>query len=108
MSRFSWNVRSKDVSCRSSTSGAAATSRASRSILWVGKRSLKRRLTGSRSSTSTSRKAAEYRLKELVNAHEDAIARHQAFVDLIAPAARNIHAHWLARRAPGRSEEHTS
>jgi uncharacterized protein len=41
------------------------------------------------------------RLKELVDAHEDAIARHQAFVDLIAPAARNIHAHWLARRAPG-------
>src|ERR1022692_3309455 len=45
MSRFSWNVRSKDVSCRSSTSGAAATSRASRSILWVGNRSLKRGLT---------------------------------------------------------------
>jgi uncharacterized protein len=40
------------------------------------------------------------RLKELVDAHEDAVARHQAFVDLIAPAARNIHAHWLARRAP--------
>src|SRR5450759_471591 len=42
------------------------------------------------------------RLKELVDAHEDAIARHQAFVDLIAPAARNIHAYWVARRAqPG-------
>src|ERR1022692_1911493 len=41
------------------------------------------------------------RLKELVDAHENTIARHQAFVDLIAPAARNIHAHWLARRAPG-------
>lgn len=40
------------------------------------------------------------RLKELVDAHEDAIARHQAFVDLIAPAVRNIHAYWLARRAP--------
>jgi uncharacterized protein len=40
------------------------------------------------------------RLKELVDAHEDAIARHHAFVDLIAPAARNIHAYWLARRAP--------
>jgi uncharacterized protein len=40
------------------------------------------------------------RLKELVEAHEDADARHQAFVDLIAPAARNIHAYWLARRAP--------
>jgi uncharacterized protein len=36
----------------------------------------------------------------LVDAHEDAIARHQAFVDLIAPAARKIHAYWLARRAP--------
>jgi len=40
------------------------------------------------------------RLKELVEAHEDANARHQAFVHLIAPAARNIHAYWLARRAP--------
>jgi len=40
------------------------------------------------------------RLKELVAAHEDADARHQAFVDLIAPAARNIDAYWLARRAP--------
>jgi uncharacterized protein len=40
------------------------------------------------------------RLKELVEAHEDANASHEAFVDLIAPAARNIHAHWLARRAP--------
>jgi uncharacterized protein YecA (UPF0149 family) len=28
------------------------------------------------------------------------VARHQAFVDRIAPAARNIHAYWLARRAP--------
>src|SRR5665811_2434313 len=40
------------------------------------------------------------RLKKLVEAHEDAYARHQALVDLIAPAARNIHAYWLARRAP--------
>ena len=40
------------------------------------------------------------RLKELVDAQEDAIARHQAFVDRIAPAARNIHAYWRARRAP--------
>ena len=40
------------------------------------------------------------RLKELVDAHEDSVARHQAFVDRIAPAARNIHAYWLARRAP--------
>jgi uncharacterized protein YecA (UPF0149 family) len=37
------------------------------------------------------------RLKELVDAHEKAVARHQAFVDLIAPAARNIHAYWLIR-----------
>jgi uncharacterized protein len=36
------------------------------------------------------------RLKKLVEAHEDADARHQALVDLIAPAARNIHAYWLA------------
>ena len=40
------------------------------------------------------------RLKHLVDAHEDAVARHQAFVDRIALAARNIHAYWLARRAP--------
>src|ERR1700681_3754489 len=40
------------------------------------------------------------RLKKLVEAHEDADARHQVLVDLIAPAARNIHAYWLARRAP--------
>ena len=40
------------------------------------------------------------RLKKLVEAHEDADARHQALVDLIAPAACNIHAYWLARRAP--------
>ncbi len=40
------------------------------------------------------------RLKELVDAHEDSVARHQAFVDRIAPAACNIHAYWLARRAP--------
>ena len=39
------------------------------------------------------------RLKELVDAHEDSVTRHQAFVDRIAPAARNIHAYWLARRA---------
>jgi uncharacterized protein len=39
------------------------------------------------------------RLKQLVDAHEDSVARHQAFVDRIAPAARNIHACWLARRA---------
>jgi hypothetical protein len=31
--------------------------------------------------------------------HEDSVARHQHFVDRIAPAARNIHAYWLARRA---------
>jgi uncharacterized protein len=36
----------------------------------------------------------------LVDAHEDRVARHQVFVDRIAPAARNIHAYWLARRAP--------
>ena len=32
------------------------------------------------------------RLKELVDAHEDSVTRHQAFVDRIAPAARNTHA----------------
>jgi len=40
------------------------------------------------------------RLKELVEAHEDSVARHRTFVDRIAPAARNIHAYWLARRSP--------
>jgi uncharacterized protein len=42
------------------------------------------------------------RLKKLVEAYQDADARHQAFVELIAPAARNIHAYWLALRAPAR------
>jgi uncharacterized protein len=42
------------------------------------------------------------RLKELVEAYQDADARHQAFVELIAPAVRNVHAYWLARRAPAR------
>ena len=40
------------------------------------------------------------RLKELADARRDSVARHQAFVDRIAPAARNIHAYWLAQRAP--------
>jgi len=44
------------------------------------------------------------RLKELVEAREDSVARHQAFVDRIAPAARNIHAYWLARRARRKKE----
>src|SRR5580700_7807781 len=33
---------------------------------------------------------ATHRLKELVEAYQDADARHQAFVELIAPVARNI------------------
>src|SRR3974390_501551 len=40
------------------------------------------------------------RLKELVDVHEDRVARHQAFVDRIAPAAGDIHAYWLTHRAP--------
>ena len=40
------------------------------------------------------------RLKQLVDAHEDSVARHQAFVDRIALAARNIHAYRLPRRVP--------
>jgi hypothetical protein len=43
-------------------------------------------LTGLRSSTSMAPRAE--RLKELVEAHEDRVARHQAFVDRIAPVAR--------------------
>ena len=39
------------------------------------------------------------RLNDQVEAHSDSAARHQAFVDRIAPAARNIHAYWLARRS---------
>jgi uncharacterized protein len=34
------------------------------------------------------------KLKKLVDAHEDADARHQAFVDRIAPAAGKIHAYF--------------
>jgi hypothetical protein len=40
------------------------------------------------------------RLQELVEAHEDAKARRQAFVERIAPAVRNIHAYWLTRCRP--------
>jgi uncharacterized protein len=39
------------------------------------------------------------RLKYPVEGHPDSAARHQAFVDRIAPAARNIHAYWLTRRS---------
>jgi uncharacterized protein len=38
-------------------------------------------------------------LKDLVEGHPDSVARHQAFVDRIAPAARNIRAYWLTRRS---------
>jgi SEC-C motif len=36
----------------------------------------------------------------LADARRDSVARHQALVDRIVPAARNIHAYWLAQRAP--------
>jgi uncharacterized protein len=39
------------------------------------------------------------RLKTLVDNHPDTDARHQQWVDRIAPAAKQIHAYWLARRA---------
>jgi uncharacterized protein len=39
-------------------------------------------------------------LKTLVDNQPDAVARHQQWVNRIAPAARQIHAFWLARRAP--------
>jgi len=39
------------------------------------------------------------RLETLVDTHIDSSARHQVFVDKIAPAVRDIHAYWLARRA---------
>ncbi len=47
------------------------------------------------------------RLEELVDAYDDSNARHQAFVDGIAPAIHNIHAYWLARRAPTGAEFRT-
>ena len=40
------------------------------------------------------------RLKTLVDGQPDSFARHQNWVDRIAPAARQIHAFWLARRDP--------
>jgi uncharacterized protein len=39
------------------------------------------------------------RLKTLVDNQPDTDARHQQWVDRIAPAAKQIHAYWLARRA---------
>ncbi len=44
------------------------------------------------------------RLKTLVEEHPDSLARHQACVEQIAPAVRNIHAYWLARRGPADDE----
>lgn len=44
------------------------------------------------------------RSKTLVDEHPDSLDRHQAYVEQIAPAVRNIHAHWLARRAPSGGE----
>jgi hypothetical protein len=35
---------------------------------------------------------------------QDSVARHQALIDRIAPAARNIHAYWLARRTRRKKE----
>ncbi len=40
------------------------------------------------------------RLKTLVEEHPDRLVRHQGYVEQIAPAVRNIHAYWLARREP--------
>ena len=42
------------------------------------------------------------RLKKLVDTHIEGSARHQAYVNRIAPEVRNIHAYWLARRGPAR------
>src|SRR6476620_2003657 len=39
-------------------------------------------------------------LKSLVDDQPDSLIKHQRWVDRIAPAARQIHAFWLARRAP--------
>lgn len=39
-------------------------------------------------------------LKMLVESRPDALARHPQWVERIAPAARQIHAFWLTRRAP--------
>ena len=46
------------------------------------------------------------RLKKLVEAQPDSLERHQAYVEQIAPAARNIHAYWLARRGPAGDDFH--
>jgi hypothetical protein len=48
--------------------------------------------TGGRASYGT--QGGWNKLKTLVDAHEDADVRHQAFVERIAPAARKIHAHF--------------
>src|SRR5438132_5644919 len=57
-------------------------------------------LAGSRSCTFYGTEGGWDRLQELVEAHEDAKARRQAFVERIAPAVRNIHAYWLTRCRP--------
>ena len=44
------------------------------------------------------------RLKRLVEEHPDSLDRHQALVEQITPAVRDIHAYWLARRGPAGDE----
>jgi uncharacterized protein len=44
------------------------------------------------------------RLKTLVDNHPDTDARHQQWVQCIAPAARQIHAFWLAHRTAAESD----
>jgi uncharacterized protein len=47
------------------------------------------------------------RLKTLVEEHPDNLHRHQALVEKITPAVRDIHAYWLARRGPAVDKVHS-
>jgi len=78
-------------------------SRASHSTLRVGNRSLKRIPTGSRLSISSAPKSGWDGLKELVEAYQDADARHQAVrrIDSASRSQRPMRT-GLARRAPAR------
>ena len=101
MSRVSIRTRSKETGCRSSTNGAVGYVKGIALDPEGWQPLLDARPDWFEVIHLYGTKSGWERLKELVEAHEDSVARHQAFVDRIAPTARNIHAYWLARRAPG-------
>jgi hypothetical protein len=65
-----------------------------RSIIYVGNRSSKRGLIGFEVIHLYGTEGGWNKLKTLVDAHEDADARHQAFVDRIAHLSKLVARKW--------------